>query len=69
MTLGALIRRSGITQRQLALKAGVSPSTLSNARKGRQQLGRDTALKLAQATGTQAVLCEKGFSFEGEPKL
>jgi len=68
MTLKDLIKRSGATQRQLALRSGLSASTLSNARKGRTRLGRDAALRLAQATGCKVVLTDKGFTFEGEPK-
>lgn len=60
---GALLRtartRSGLTQRQLARRAGVDPSVLSAYEKGRREPSAHTFRLLLAAAGTQLTLTDR----------
>lgn len=47
--LATLRNLQGLTQNQLAKRAGMTQSNISNMESGRQQIGRDRALVLAKA--------------------
>ena len=50
-TIYDLLRERGITQKELALRAGVSESFLSDVIKGKQKISKSLALGLQQVLG------------------
>ena len=58
-----------ITQNEIAKKANVSPSALSNILKGRRRPSWTMAKKLAEATGTAPALWLDGTSEQIKTEL
>ena len=57
-----LRKRAGLTQAELALRAGVVPTVLSAYERGRREPGADTFLRLTIArTGDSLQGIKKGF--------
>lgn len=65
--LATLRKLQGLTQNDLAKKAGMTQANISSMESGRQQIGRDRAIALAQALHVHpAVIMFPNYNEEGK---
>jgi transcriptional regulator with XRE-family HTH domain len=57
--VGAILRRSGLSQAELARRAGIPRSVLNVYIRGHREPGTDTALRLAAAAGVSLELSQR----------